>query len=246
MSIKSATKCTLHTTFLVFALCNSCTAYAQTESSEDPQNTAETAENTGSDDDAEIESFIHNDYFQSLETPKFERPEEAVEQRIKALESLHGAFHASISEELLLLGQIYNEQEKHELAYDTFKRSLEIHRKNSGLHDIGQFPIVRQLIWTSNSLGDWKKVDRYYKYLYWLHRRLYDSNSPEMLPILDDLIVWKMQAINKRLFGDPEKLFAETRRAVRTYNEVVEINPELGRAQVSLRVWNNSLQIVAK
>lgn len=186
-------------------------------------------------------SFIHNDYFQSPEPPTFARPEEDVKNRIKELELTYGPFHAEISDELLALGKVYTEQQKFELAHDTLNRSLEVHRRNNGLHDAGQFPIVQQLILTNSALSDWKNVNKNYEYLYWLHKRIYDEDSLQMLNMLDALITWKINVINRRLYGDPEVLYTDIRNNVRKHNQILAKHPSSGRLEIDLRIYNNTI-----
>ncbi|GEM_PF-6883707 len=192
-----------------------------------------------SDSTDEISSFINNDYFTNPPTNEFKRPEEDLKKRINEMESFHGPFHNEISGELFELGEIYREQQNHELAYSTFKRSLEVNRMHHGLYDESQFAIVRQLILTKRDQQDWRGVNKYYKYLYWLHKRIFEPDTLEMLPILEGIIDWKIIAINKRLFGDPEALYEAVRNDVYKFNKIVENYPDAGRQFITLRISNN-------
>jgi hypothetical protein len=140
--------------------------------------------------------------------------------RLKELEANHGPYDRNLLRELIPLGLEYAEQGEHKLARNAFLRSLEIHRVNFGLHSPGKFAIVEQLILVNRDLGEWREVNKYYEYLYWLYRRTYGEDSTKLIPMLSALIEWKTEAINEQLFGDSKTLFNEAQRASRRAREI--------------------------
>jgi len=113
---------------------------------------------------------------------------------ITEMEQAHGAYHDQLSQELLGLGLSYRNQGQHGEAISVFKRSLHINRINQGLHNSNQLPILDLIIETNTALSDWEALDQNYHYLYWVNLRNFGENDPRLLPIIDKVGRWHINA----------------------------------------------------
>ncbi|MDH3637778.1 MAG: energy transducer TonB, partial [Gammaproteobacteria bacterium] len=98
----------------------------------------------------------------------------------------------SLGLELQMYGQ-------HEDALDAFKRVLHITRINEGLYTLGQVPIIERMLDSLAEAGLWNDVHRQFDYLYWLNKRNYGASNPRMLPIIDRMVDWHLEAYTARL-----------------------------------------------
>lgn len=133
--------------------------------------------------------------------------ENTIEQylnEIHRLEVTYGPHHEAIGENLISLSKLYEAQGDKLKKHESLKQALQIHRLNYGLHSKDQLPIIEQLIASNIDLQDWHALDRNYDYLYWIHRRIHGVNAPELLPILNRVLEWKLKVVKKGLFGNPD------------------------------------------
>jgi hypothetical protein len=143
---------------------------------------------------------------------------------INDIERQGGAWDQLLVEELTALGALQQQQGQHLQATETLTRALHVNRINSGLHAIDQVPVVEQLIESYLALGDWANVDLYQNYLYYVQHRAYGGNDPRLIPVLNTLGLWNIEAFNLG-FGEPlgirlstaQLLFASAARMVGTY-----------------------------
>jgi len=150
----------------------------------------------------------------------------AYQRHIKNLESNQGIYGAQLGEPLMGLGLAYQIENDHERAAAMFKRALQIKRINNGLYDLGQVPILDQLIKSNIAKQNWIDVDGNYQWMLWLHRRNYDGDDPGLLPVLDRVGRWKLNAYKHRLLKDREEyllrdadsIYRETIASVSAYN----------------------------
>lgn len=125
------------------------------------------------------------------------------EQRVQELESSGGVYQVQLSEILLGLGETYQSLNLHTEAITAFNRSLHINRVNSGLYSINQLTILEQMIKSNTALKDWENLYKNYNYLYWLSKRNYGDNDPQLLPVIDRLGRWHLQAYTSALDEQP-------------------------------------------
>ena len=105
-----------------------------------------------------------------------------------------GAWDRSLVEELASLGRLQQQQGNHAGAIETLDRAVHVNRINSGLYTLEQIPAVEQLIHSHMALGDWEKVDRYNNYLFHVQQKAYGFDDPRLIPVLDRLATWNIQA----------------------------------------------------
>lgn len=122
-------------------------------------------------------------------------------QAIVALESEYGPYDFRLQEPLGNLGRQLQEAGKHEEALIAFDRALHVTRINRGLYDESQIEVVDSLIESNSALANWDSVDRHYRYLQHLYRRLYHVDDPRLEIGLQKVVSWHVSALNVNLDG---------------------------------------------
>ncbi len=156
------------------------------------------------------------------------------EQMIEQLESEGGVYQVQLSEVLLSLGASYQSLDLHEEAITAFKRSLHISRVNDGLYSLNQVPMLEKLIESNTKLRDWDKLNRNYHNLYWISKRHYGENSPELLDLIDRLGRWHLKAYELQSKADS---FSHLVDAEQLYNKAVDII-EIQNGKQDIRLIN--------
>lgn len=152
---------------------------------------------------------------------------------IEDIESDYGAYDLQLSQHLAGLGQQYQNLGEHLEAVEVFKRAMHIQRVNLGLYDMGQVPLLENLIESQIALGEWEDANERYQYLYWLHRRNYGNDDPRMLPIITKLSNWHLNAYALNVNGG---LFYHLINAHNLYQIAADI--------VSNTYGNNDLRLI--
>jgi len=130
---------------------------------------------------------------------------EAIENyssRVAEIESLGGAWDLELTEELTALGRLQQQLGDHRAAITTLTRAMHVSRVNAGLHSLQQVPVVEAMIQSFGELGDWGQVDKYQNYMYFVQRRAYGHEDPRMIPALERLGRWNLEAFSLG-FGEP-------------------------------------------
>ena len=125
------------------------------------------------------------------------RPSEAVDsyrERIEEMEAQQGAYGAGIDEQLLGLATALQKTGAHEEAISEFRRAMLINRVNEGLYSLSQVPMIEHMIESQIALRQWEDANDNQQYLYWLYERNYGENDPRMLPVINNLSRWHLQA----------------------------------------------------
>lgn len=123
------------------------------------------------------------------------------ERAIEELQKSHGVYHDRIGEQLLGLGLAHKNLKHYKEAIEAFNRSLHINRINQGLHNANQLATLELIIETNTALSDWQALDQNYHYLYWVNRRTYGEDDPRLLPVIDRLGRWHLNAYSQE--SDP-------------------------------------------
>ncbi|AWF79938.1 hypothetical protein BTJ40_03400 [Microbulbifer sp. A4B17] len=156
-------------------------------------------------------------------TPRQLRPSEAVEnyrERIEELEAQYGAYGAGIDEQLLGLATALQKAGAHEQAVSEFRRAMLINRVNEGLYSLNQIPMIKRLIESQIALNQWEEANDNQQYLYWLYQKNYGEKDPRMLPVINNLSRWHLQAYVEEK-GDT--LFEHLISATNLYSLAVDI-----------------------
>jgi tetratricopeptide (TPR) repeat protein len=143
------------------------------------------------------------------------------ETEIQRLEADRGAYDPQLGEQLLSLGLVYQSQEQHGDAVKALKRAMYIRRVNAGLYDMGQVPILNEIIQSDIASQDWEDLDQAYEQLLFIHRRNFEPGDPRFLPILDTVGAWKVRAYTEELLK--ENPTATINSAERLYRDNVRI-----------------------
>ncbi len=118
----------------------------------------------------------------------------SVEEQIKRIESEQGPFGAGLSEHLQSLASQYQNDGLHEEALTAFNRAIHVQRINGGLYDLSQAPMIEQAIKSYIAIGDWSEASKRHEHLFWLHQRNFGQDDPRMLPVLEKLSTWHLNA----------------------------------------------------
>ena len=144
--------------------------------------------------------------------------------KISEIELTRGPHDAAIVENLISLSALYKDQGDHINRLEVLNHALHIHRLNNGLESKDQLQIVEEIIATNNELEDWKALDQNYEYYYWINRRIHGTNSLDLLPVLNRTMEWKLEVLNRGLFGHPEIIKHQATDLLRKIRKVKEIN----------------------
>ena len=139
---------------------------------------------------------------------------------IEDIEAEFGAYDLQLSQHLSSLGKQLQEHGEHAEAIELFKRAMHVQRINQGLYDMGQAPILENMIESQIAMGLWEDANDRYQYLYWLHRRNYGTDDPRMLPIINKLSNWHLNAYALNISGG---LFYHLINAHNLYQIAVDI-----------------------
>ena len=115
---------------------------------------------------------------------------------VSDIEQSGGAWDRNLIEELVGLGNLQQQQGSHPEAIESFDRAIHVTRISAGLHTLEQIPAVERLIESYMALGDWEQADLYNYYLYYVQQKAYGSNDPRIIPVLDSLAKWNIEAFN--------------------------------------------------
>lgn len=116
------------------------------------------------------------------------------ERSIEQLMSDFGVYDDRLSEQLLGMGLALRSQGNHDQAIESFERSLHVSKVNAGLHNLQQIPLLELLIESNTAIENWERVDGYHHYMYWVHLRSYGADDPRLIPILERMGRWQLQA----------------------------------------------------
>jgi tetratricopeptide (TPR) repeat protein len=133
--------------------------------------------------------------FQQQDEPELVAPDTTAYQfYIADMEGRDGPYAAGLSEQLLGLGNVYQNQGLHEAAIKVFKRGVHISRVNSGLQGAGQIPLLQGMIRSLVAQGKYDKADEKQYYLYRVQRKVYKAGAPQMSNAMLEHAAWERQA----------------------------------------------------
>jgi hypothetical protein len=115
-------------------------------------------------------------------------------KQVARMQAEHGAYYPQLSEAMLSLGLSLSAVNEHAEAADTFRSALHISRVNHGLHNLQQLPYLELLIEENRALDNEEKLYKNYHYLYWLYKRNYGANDERILPVINRVARWHLEA----------------------------------------------------
>lgn len=128
------------------------------------------------------------------------------ERDITYREAEGGAYDSALAESLFGLGKAYQEAEDHARALEYFKQSRHINKINNGLYSLTQEPILREIIKSHSAIGDWEATAAGFDALYLISSRTYGDHDPRMIPVLDELAQWHLNAFVQKKNPEPNHL----------------------------------------
>ena len=154
---------------------------------------------------------------------KVTRSIEHYENEIVNIESQDGVYEGRIEEQLLSLGLAQQYMGKHEKAIKIYKRAIHLNRINEGLYSTSQIPIIKRLINSHMAMAQWSKVDERYQYLYWLSKQNYGEDDIRLLPTLNQLSKWHLQAYAMGIGKDSDTVTTHLVEAYGMFEKSVEL-----------------------
>lgn len=205
--------------------------------------------------DLDLALFESPATFNPEDDPEFARRMDSISNynsAVEAIETEGGAWDPNLTEELSAMGILQQQQGDHLAAIESFNRAIHISRIKSGLYTLDQVPDVEKLIQSYLAVGNWAQADLYYDYLFYIEQRAYGPHDPRMIPVLDRLASWNIQAFNigygeslgirlssaqllfnaaarmvSTHFGDDDKRYISYRRNIANSAYLVARNPDL-------------------
>lgn len=173
-------------------------------------------------DDTEVGNLISTQT--GSETPlseeELQRNIKKYHRAVTELEKIHGAYHEQIGEQLIGLGSFLQNNGQYADAVNIFNRALHISRISQGLHNLNQLPIVEQIIESNTALKNWPELSKNYDYLLWVNRRAYEHNDLRLLPVIDRVGRWNLNAYE---MGASEIPYGHLLIAEKLYRHAIDI-----------------------
>jgi len=69
---------------------------------------------------------------------------------------------------------------------------MHLNRINEGLYNLGQVPILEELIESEIAQENWEDANDKHQYLFWLHRRNFGDTDYRLLPVIEKLSNWHL------------------------------------------------------
>jgi len=137
------------------------------------------------------------------------------EEMLQAGEELRGVWDPSLSEDLMAMGRMLQEQGDFNRALEIFTRAAQINRINYGLISIEQIAPIESMVETYIALNQWQEADRQQRYAFYVQTRAFAHNDPRLIPALDKLAQWNVLTFRQGAEGEPLRKLLE---AYRLYN----------------------------
>ncbi len=177
------------------------------------------------DEDAMLSAAVAAEQAQSLPDLQSLSEDEAFMQRqlditsyeelLENMELQGGAWDQTLSEELMSLGDLLQQQGDFNRALDVYTRAAHINRINHGLISVQQVEPIERIVDTHIAMNQWQEADRQQRYAFYVQSRAYDRADPRLIPALDKLANWNLATSRQGLEGEPIIRILE---AYRLYN----------------------------
>jgi len=126
--------------------------------------------------------------------------ERAYRDAISGMESDQGAYGGGLSEQILSLGQVLQNQGRHEEALTLFKRGVHLARINDGLYSSQQIPLLQGQIASHIAQGQYSLADERQHYLYRVQIRSPDGSAMRTDALMQQA-QWQYNAYHMGLGG---------------------------------------------
>lgn len=126
----------------------------------------------------------------------------ALQDRIAALESEHGAYSPALPEQLLSLGLALQEADRHREAAIALRRGAHLARINDGLYSGAQLPLLEAEIRSLLALADYPAADERQTWLHRVQQRSLDPGFPRARALVQHAD-WQRQAYLHAIDEEP-------------------------------------------
>jgi hypothetical protein len=124
---------------------------------------------------------------------------DSYQQSILELQASEGPFAPALVQNLLSLGLLYQQDQRHSEAIETLERAAAISRVNNGLYSPEQISLTEHLIESLRATGQLSELEDKYQYLVNLHQHYYGASAPQTATALQGLGQWKLESFHHSL-----------------------------------------------
>lgn len=118
---------------------------------------------------------------------------------IALLEEKHGPYAAALTEQLLAVGLLYQQQERHDEALASLERAAAVSRISQGLHTVEQIALVEHSLVSLKALQRHDEVDAAHRRLLDLHRRVHGEQSLQTAEAMLRSGQWQVARLQQEL-----------------------------------------------
>lgn len=123
---------------------------------------------------------------------------EAYLESMEENEAEKGPFSNELKENLLSLGQLYQQRGDHRAAVQHLLRAQNIIRVNDGLNSMAQIPVIDAVVPSLLELEDYQQADELKDQVVEIHKAAYGEADVRIVPALKEVGEWNVQAFLDR------------------------------------------------
>ena len=156
---------------------------------------------------------------------------------LASIEEASGPWDSGLTEQLLMVGSLEQEQGNHIEAIKSLSRAVHISRITNGLYTLDQVAALEKIIDSYIAVENWQDADLYQNYLFFIEHRAYGASDSRIISSLERLALWNMEmfaigfgeALGVRLSNAQMLQNAAIRAVVMHFGEGDERLPDLLR-----------------
>jgi len=114
------------------------------------------------------------------------------QERIKSLALTENPYSPSLREQYSALGLLLQRTGDHSGAILALESAMHIDRVNEGLFTVNQIPLVESIIASHEALGNFREVDDYHEYLYYIQLKSWPADDPRLLAAKEAWADWNL------------------------------------------------------
>ena len=112
---------------------------------------------------------------------------------LASIEEASGPWGSGLTEQLLAVGTLEQEQGNHIEAIESLSRAVHISRITNGLYTLDQVAALEKIIQSYIAVENWQDADIYQNYLFFIEHRAYGASDPRIIASLERLALWNME-----------------------------------------------------
>ena len=109
------------------------------------------------------------------------------------IEEASGPWDSGLTEQLLMVGSLEQEQGNHIEAIKSLSRAVHISRITNGLYTLDQVAALEKIIDSYIAVENWQDADLYQNYLFFIEHRAYGASDSRIISSLERLALWNME-----------------------------------------------------